>query len=205
MTVFGNTLPTTLHGAQVQLTDSQSVTTFAPLVYVSPSRIYYQVPSSVASGRVDVQVLKDGTAVSAGVLEVQPLAPVIFTANGSTSGVASAVVRRVKPTGATTYEPVAHYDPSQGKYVATPINFASDSLSLILYGTGFAQLPGTAQASVRLNGTPMSVTSAGATGQFPGLDQITIALPSSLAGSGAATLSSTLGGIAANDVTIAFK
>ena len=41
--------------------------------------------------------------------------------------------------------------------------------------------------------------------RFPGLDQITITLPSSLAGSGLATLSSTLGGIAANDVTIAFK
>ncbi len=205
ISVSGSTLPTNLHGAQVQLTDSQSVTTFAPLVYVAPSRIFYQVPSSVASGRVDVQVLKDGTAVSTGVLEVHPLAPVIFTANGSTSGVASAVVRRVKPDGATTYEPVAHYDPSQGKYVATPINFASDSLSLILYGTGFSQLPGTAQAGVSLNGTPMSVTSAGATGQFPGLDQITITLPNSLAGSGSATLRSTLGGIAANDVTIAFK
>ena len=203
--VSGQVFPTSLLETQVQLTDSQNVTDFASLVYVSPTLIDYQIPTSVAPGRVDVQVLKSGIAVSAGVLEVRTLAPVMFAANGAASGVASAQVRRVKANGKTTYEPVAAYDPSQGKYVAVPINMAADSLSLILYGTGFDQLPGTAAASVRLNGTPLSVTSAGPTGLYPGLDQITVTLPNSLAGSGSATISSTLGGIAANNVTVLLK
>jgi endoglucanase len=201
----GSSLPTTLLGTQIQLTDSQNSTTFAPLLYVSPERLYYQVPSSTAPGRVDVQVIKSGTTVASGVLEVQTLAPVIITANGGASGVASAQIRRVKPDGRTTYEPVATYDASEREYVAIPIRFDSDSLSLILYGTGFSQLPGTSAASVSINGTPVSVTSAGSTGLYPGLDQITVTLPSSLAGSGSVTVQSTLGGIAANVVTVSFQ
>jgi uncharacterized protein (TIGR03437 family) len=50
-------LPTTLEGAQVQLTDSSGNVSLSPLLYVSPGQINYQIPSSgVAAGLANVAV-----------------------------------------------------------------------------------------------------------------------------------------------------
>lgn len=43
-------LLTTLEGAQVQLTDSGGTVSLAPLLYVSPGQINYQIPGGVAAG-----------------------------------------------------------------------------------------------------------------------------------------------------------
>jgi endoglucanase len=197
-------LQTTLEGAQVQLTDSSGNVSLAPLLYVSPGQINYQVPSSgVAAGLVNVAVLNGAATVATGVLEVASIAPTIFTANSTGQGAPAAQIQRVHPDGTYDYESVATYDAGTG-FVPAPIAFNGDSLYLLLYGTGFdaASKSGT---SVTVGAASTPVLFSGAQGQYAGLDQIVAQLPGSLAGAGQVTVNVTVNGATANPVTIAFQ
>jgi len=199
-------LQTTLEGAQVQLTDSSGNVSLAPLLYVSPGQINYQVPSSgVAAGLVNVAVLNGATTVATGVLEVASIAPTIFTANSTGQGVPAAQIQRVHPDGTYDYEDVFTYDAGSGQFVAAPIAFDGDSLYLLLYGTGFDAASGASGTNVTIGTTPTTVSFSGAQGQYAGLDQIVAQLPGSLAGSGQVTVNVTVDSATANPVTIAFQ
>lgn len=195
-------LPTTLAGARVHLTDSGGKTFFAPLLYASPTQLNYQVPPGVAAGLVTAQVLNDEAVVANGVLEVQAVAPAIFSANYTGQGVAAAQIQRVHPDASSTYENVFAYDQGAGQNVALPVSFDGDRLFLILYGTGFDQASGAGGTTVTLNGATAPVTYSGKQPQFSGEDQIDVELPSSLAGAGVVAVAATIDGQAANVVTI---
>jgi len=202
----GQALPTTLEGAQVQLTDSTGNVSLAPLLFASPGQINYQVPSGVAAGQVTAAVLNGTATVATGLLEVQALAPTIFTANQTGQGVPAAQIQRVHPDHTYDYEDV--FEAGSGGYVASPIAFNGDSLYLVLYGTGFdgASAGGT---SVIIDGSQQywspTVTYAGPQGGFSGLDQIDAALPSTLAGAGPVTVIVMINQMQANAVTITFQ
>jgi endoglucanase len=198
-------LGTTLGGAQVQITDSSGTAALAPLVYVSSTQINYQVPSGVAGGIASVQVLNGSTVVASGVLEVQSLAPTIFSANYTGQGIAAAYIQRVHPDGTQELDYVFTYDSGSGQNVAVPIAFDGDSLYLDLFGTGFDAASGATGTTVIINGMPAAVTYSGAQGSYAGLDQIQAQLSGSLAGSGVATVTVTVDGIAANAVTLTFQ
>ena len=197
-------LTTRLRDTEVRLTDSNGAISLAPLVLVSPGQINYQVPAGTPAGRVDAAVLRGGTPVASGVLEVRAIAPTIFSANYSGSGIAAAQVVRVKADGTQIYENVAIYDSQQGKFVAVPVAFQNDRLVLLLYGTGFATADA-AHAAVTVGAVPLAVDYAGAQHQFPGLDQINAQLPVSLAGAGEVAVNVTVNGKAANTVTVVFQ
>jgi endoglucanase len=186
-------LPTTLEGAQVQVTDSSGNVTLAPLLYASPGQINYQVPSGMAAGLATVAVLDGKATVATGVLEVQSTAPTIFTANEQGTGVPAALIQRVQPDGTYDYEGVA-----------SPIAFNGDTLYLLLYGTGFdaASKSGT---TVTVGGTGTTVTYSGPAPGFSGEDQIDAQLPSTLAGAGSVTVTVTINGATANAVTLVFQ
>jgi len=61
------------------------------------------------------------------------------------------------------------------------------------------------QTTVSIGATPLSVQYSGAQHQFPGLDQINAPLPPSLAGTAEVTVNVTVGGKAANAVTVLFQ
>jgi endoglucanase len=188
--------------AQVQVTDSSGNVSIAPLLYVSPQQYNYLLPATLASGLATVKVLNGTSVVASGVLQVQPLAPAIFSANYTGQGVAAAQIQRVHPDGSSIYEDVATYDAAAGQFVASPIAFNGDRLFLLLYGTGFDLASGASGAKVSAGGTSLSVTYAGKQPQFTGEDQIDAELPVSLAGAGQVTINVTLDGLAANPVTI---
>ncbi|MGD0362319.1 MAG: cellulase family glycosylhydrolase [Bryobacteraceae bacterium] len=202
-------LSTDLEGAQVQLTDSTGNVSLSPLLYVSPTQINYQIPSSgVAAGLANVAVLNGTTTVATGLLEVSSIAPTIFTANSTGQGVPAAQIQRVHPDGSYDYEDVFSYDASSSQFVPSPIAFNGDNLYLLLYGTGFdtASAGGTnVSLSTPLAGFTLSILFSGAQGQYAGLDQIVAPLPASLAGSGQLTVNVTVSGSTANPVTIAFQ
>ena len=104
-----------------------------------------------------------------------------------------------------TYEDVFQLDDS-GAVVARPIDMGpdSDQLSLIVSGTGF-RAAGTSQTSVSINGLDAPVSFAGAQDTMVGVDQATIMLPRSLAGSGSVDLVLTAAGQSANTVKISFQ
>lgn len=197
-------LTTKLQDTEVQLTDSTGAISKAPLVLVSSGQINYQVPVDMPTGRVDAAVLRSGSPVASGVLEVRSIAPTIFSADNSGTGVAAAQVVRVKSDNSQSYENVAVYDSTQGKFVPAPIVFGPEQLVLLLYGTGFDKSDAS-HTSVTVGTTALAVQYAGAQNQFPGLDQINVPLPASLAGAGEVTVNVTVSGKATNTVTVLFQ
>lgn len=196
-----------LEGAQVQLTDSKGTVSFAPLLYASPTQINYQVPSGVAAGLATTKVLNGGTEVASGMIEVQNLAPTIFSANYTGSGVAAAYIQRVHPDGTQDPNPeyVFTYDAGSKQNVAVPIAFNGDTLYLDLFGTGFDSASGASGTKVTIGETPASVTFSGWPKQFAGEDQITAQLPGSLSGAGEVVVSVVVDGQIANAVTLTFQ
>src|SRR5262249_50537633 len=136
-------LPTTLAGTSVKIQDASAQEILAPLFFVSPGQINFQIPPGTAPGAANVIVTNGNGVVSSGPVQIAPVAPGLFAANANGQGVAAAVALRIKADGTSTYEPVAQFDNSQNKFVAIPIDLgpdmgnASDRLFLILYGTGF--------------------------------------------------------------------
>jgi uncharacterized protein (TIGR03437 family) len=189
-------LPTKLGDSQVQVTDSAGNVSLAPLLFVAGRQVNYLLPSGVASGLAQVSVLDKGAAVSNGILQVQPIAPTIFTANSTGQGIPAAYIQRVEPDG--TLLPLE-------LVTAAPISFNGDQLILELFGTGFDSATAN-NTRVTVNGTPATVNYAGVQPQYVGEDQINVQLPNSLAGSGEVPVlvyvnSST----PANPVTITFQ
>jgi endoglucanase len=184
--------PVALADITVQVTDASGATASAGLLYVSPGQINLQMPALAATGRATITVLRGSSRVASGTIQLTATAPAIFTANGAGYGAAAAQVIRLKGDGSIVYESAA-----------APIDFGpeSDRLFLALYGTGVR----CNSVSLSLAALQVPVQSAGAQGQFPGLDQINVGLPRSLAGQGETGVALTCDGIRANGVTVTFR
>jgi uncharacterized protein (TIGR03437 family) len=194
-------LPPSFGGTFVSITDSSGATAQAPLLYVSPGQVNFEVPQGVASGAAQVTVTSADGARSIATVQIAPVAPAVFELNSA--GLAAADVLLVSG-GSQTYENV--YTVSAGQIVAQPVSIgsASDQAYLLLYGTGL-RAAGTSGVSVKINGTSAPVQYAGPQGSFAGLDQMNVLLPPTLAGAGAVTVQLQANGITANAVTITVK
>jgi uncharacterized protein (TIGR03437 family) len=203
----GLPLPTSLAGTRVKIKDSTGVERVAPLFFVSPAQINYQMPPGTATGQVTVTVRSGNDSVAMGSAQVAAIAPALFTANANGQGVAAAVVLRIKADGSSQFEAVAQFDPAQKKFVARPIDLSStsDEVFLILYGTGIRSRSSLASVMARVGGAAVEVLYAGAQGDFVGLDQINLRLPSALSGRGEVDVRVTVDGKEANFVRISIR
>ena len=95
---------------------------------------------------------------------------------------------------------------SAGSCVAKPINLgsATDQVTLELFGTGIRGNSGLSGVQVTIGGTALPAAYAGPQSQYPGMDQINVILPRSLAGMGEVNLNVTVNGVSANTVRVAF-
>ena len=75
---------------------------------------------------------------------------------------------------------------------------ASGSTYLVLYGTGI----GSAAVSATIGGVSANVTYSGPQGTYPGLDQVNLLIPASLAGKGQAPVVVTAAGKPSNPVYV---
>lgn len=191
--------PTDYYGTTVTITDSKGATTLAPLAFVSPNQITFQVPASVAAGSATVTINAPGSTQTATNVQIAAVSPAVFTVDGL--GVAAAYATRVTSAGAVTIEPAFVLNP-QGYYSPTPINMgaATDNVYLAFYTTG-AAAAGMGNISVTVNGVSCPVLYAGASG-YTGIDQIDCQMPHSLAGSGTVPVQVTAGSLMSNTVEI---
>jgi uncharacterized protein (TIGR03437 family) len=194
--------PSTFDGTSVSITDSKGNITSAPLIFVSPGQVTFQVPSTVAAGTASVTVTTPGSSQTASNVVIAPVAPAVFTVNGN--GLVAGYAVRVSSSGTQTVEP-AYAVNVQGSFSAAPINMgsATDKVYLAIYATG-VQAAGMANVAVTVNGVSTPVLYAGSAG-FSGVDQINVQLPASLAGSGTVAVQVTASGIAANTVQVAIQ
>ncbi|MFN0109606.1 MAG: hypothetical protein ACKVZH_12185 [Blastocatellia bacterium] len=198
----GVPLPTTLGGVSVKVKDSLGVERNAPLFFVSPTQINFQVPPGTAAGAAAISA-----GSGAGTLQIANVAPGMFSANANGSGLAAALVLRIKADGSQSYEPIGRFDSALGRYVAAPIDLgaATDQVFLLFFGTGWRLRSSLSGVTVTIGGTAAEVLFAGAQGDFVGLDQVNLRLPQSLKGRGDVAISLSIDGKAANQVSINIK
>ncbi len=170
-------LPTEIDGTFVSIKDSKGNVMNAPLAFVSPNQITFQVPLGAAAGAATVTVSAPGSTQTATNVQIAPVAPALFTVNGL--GLAAAYATRVSTTGTATTEPAFALN-AQGYYSATPINIGSstDKVYLTIYATG-VMAAGLGNVTVTVNGVNTPVLYAGY-GGYSGVDQINVQLPASL-------------------------
>jgi uncharacterized protein (TIGR03437 family) len=195
-------LPTVLGGTTVTITDSTGTARPAQLTaaFASASQINFVIPAGTAAGFATVTITTPGGGTIQTVILVGTTAPGIFTANMTGKGVYAGQVVDGNPDGTQTILSPAVWDAVTNQYDAAPISLgpAGEQVYLVLYGTGLRQAT-TVTASV--NGVSLPVAYYGAQSQFPGLDQVNLEVPRSLAGAGLVNLVVTVDGAAANTVT----
>ncbi|MGH9936851.1 MAG: hypothetical protein ACREAM_11435 [Blastocatellia bacterium] len=200
-------LPTTLGGVQVRVRGAAGAELNAPLFFISPTQINFQIPAGLNAGGATISVLRDNLTVGQGALTIETVAPGLFTANASGQGVPAAIVQRVKAGGTQTFEPVAQFDSTQNRFIPLPIDLGADSdqLFLVGFGTGFRNRSSLSAVNAAIGGTNAQVLFAAAQGDFAGLDQTNIAIPRSLAGRGDVDLVLSVDSKAANTVLLNIK
>ena len=200
-------LPTTLLNVMVKVKDSAGTERVAPLFFVSPTQINYQIPDGTSGGAATVTISSNGTTTGTGIATIMAVAPGLYTANQSGAGVAAALLQRVHADGSQSFQNVAQCDAGGGNCTPVSIDVGPDSdrLFLQLYGTGIRSRTALGNVSVQIGNLAGTVLSAGAQGQYAGLDQVNVQLPRAmLKGRGRLTVALTVDGQAANAVWIGF-
>ena len=182
-------LPTSLDGTSVFVDGL-----LAPLFYVSPTQVNFQIPSdhSYWLGGVQIVVLaKDGTA-SVGYTTIADTAPGIFTRLGNGEGAPSAYA---SSDGVNFDIEVSNPDGSPA-----PIDAGA---YVSLYGTGirYASEP----VVVSIGGTTVTALFAGPHGTYAGLDQVNFQIPVSLATRGDVDLVIYVDGQSSNPVKLKIR
>lgn len=196
-------LPSTLAGSTVSVTDAMGVTRSAPLFFVSPGQINWEVPAGSAAGPATIQFTNSQNVSVRDTVDVEAVSPGIFTASAAGSG---------PPAGYVLIYPEGQSSPSSTQTLsscsadagcsAVPVSLGSstDSAFLVLFGTGLRHA--TSPVTAQIGGTVLGAAYSGAQGVFAGLDQINLALPRSLIGSGLLNLTLTADGVTSNTVQI---
>lgn len=186
-------LPTTLAGTTVKIRDSNGVERLAPLFYVSPGQVNYEIPAGIATGPATVTISNGNGFAAIGKTDIKATAPSIFTYDASGSGAAAAL-------DAFTFAP--------GPFNATQPGGQPNIIAV--FGTGLGgdatETPDDVHGSVttRINGAIVITQYAGTAPGYVGLNQYNIELP---VGITAGTYSFTVsrGGVTSNPVTITIR
>ncbi len=184
------------------ITDQTGAGKPASLLYTSATQVNFIVPEGLTPGPVTLKLTNSaGTATLETTLAAT--SPGLFTSNGNGSGAAAGHVIRVKADGTQEHAPLASCGATPGSCVPTAIDFGAetDQIYISLYGTGFRSgSRDTVQVSI--GGTPVPVEYVGPQPDTPGLDQLNVKLPRSLAGMGEVDLVLTVDGKPSNTVRI---
>ena len=199
--------PTTLGDTTIRVQDAAGTTRPAELLYVSSGQVNFVVPEGTSSGTATVTITSQqpfSNAILAQTAQVQvaPVEPAMFMLNAT--GLAAAYVMLTAPGQPPVYEPVFTLENSG--LVAAPFSLgtASQQASLTLYGTGLRDAAA-GGVTVEVQGVNVPVTSAGPVSGIDGLDQVTVTLPRTLAGSGDVSIVVTAAGMTANTVQVTIQ
>jgi uncharacterized protein (TIGR03437 family) len=195
-------LPTTLGGVTLTVTDAAGTQRNAPLVYVSPSQINFEVPDGTVAGSATFTVT-NGSATQVATGAVQSVMPTLFAMNGAGSGVAAATAISVQASAPQLQSPVTVFQCTNSVCTSVPINLGVDTpVYLTFYGTGIRNRSSLANVTVTIKGVSVPVLYAGPSPNYTGLDQVNVGLLLSLRGSGESNVVLTADGQTSNTVTI---
>jgi uncharacterized protein (TIGR03437 family) len=194
-------LPTAFNGTTVSVQDEAGGFRLGQLFFVGPGQVNFIVPGATGSGTAVVTVTSGSGATATGNVQINPVAPGVFTMPGG--NVAAAVGLRA--TAAGVQSPVGIFECTAVPVcTATPIDLgpAGDIVVVTLFGTGIRKNTDIAKVKATIGGIDTPVLFAGAQGQFAGLDQVNLQLPITLRGRGVVPIAVIVDGQTANTSTI---
>ena len=197
-------LPSALAGTSVELIDTTGAKKNAALLFVSPSQINFVTANDLELGPVLVNVLSGTRLVASGYVQLNSLAPSIFSANGDGSGVFAGEAL-INSGAQSVAVPVAAYQPDRARWTSSPVSIGggNDYVFLTLYGTGIRGRRSLTDVRATVGGLAVPVTYAGAQGSIAGLDQVNVGpLPRALAGKGVVDVVVSTGGFHSNAVQV---
>lgn len=199
-----NPLPRALGGTSVRLRDNAGNEHDAPLFFVSPAQVNFQIAPGIQNGPVTATITNGAGDAAISFFNVEAVAPGLFSANGTGRDLAAAIVFRRRADGQENFEPVARFDPASSQTVSVPIDLgtAGDQVFLLLFGTGVRFRNSLGTVNFNIGGVMGNPVYAGAQGDFVGLDQINIPLTGDLAGRGTVNVNLSVDGKLTNTVTI---
>ena len=182
-------LPTRLGGISLRVVDNAGAARLAPLLYVSPSQINFEVPAGTATGNVILEIVNAAAQQPQVAAQINNIAPALF-AYQDNSPVAYAL--RFELGGKQTV--LSIHD---------PIVLDDRPVYLILYATGIRNRSSVANVRCTTGGVSVPVDYAGPEGSgVLDLDQVNLRLTPNLKGFGVANLALTVDGIASNTVSV---
>lgn len=202
-TAFGSNLPTS--AVTIAVTGSDGSTQTVTPLSTSSSQLNFILPAGTAPGPAKVEVLRAGTVLAAATVPVTAVAPALFSANATGFGVAAATALTVRPNGNQIPQPV--FRCPSGGCLAAPLSPGEpgDQLVLTFYGTGFRGRRALSDVVVYVAGVRGEVLYAGPHPVFPGLDQLNVRVPTTLAVSGESGVVLSVDGRTANVTTVSLQ
>ncbi|HVF54624.1 MAG TPA: IPT/TIG domain-containing protein [Pyrinomonadaceae bacterium] len=187
-TILGNNLTRGARGAtQSEATASGISVTVegvpAPVLSFADSQIHISIPNEVGAGVGSFVVYVNGNAVAADDVNIKSANPGIFTL--SQTGAGEAVALLVSGNRYTT-KPF-------------PATFENRPSVIALFGTGWRN---SILTTVTVGGKPARAQYVGASGGFPGLDQINVEIPDGVSGAAPVVVTTANGAASRNDVFV---
>ena len=197
-------LPTVLAQTSVTVKDSTGVESLAPLWFVSPSQINYYISEETALGLATITVVRNSQTIASGTLQIERVAPGLFTMNANGQGVPAALA--IFSSG-EPWQYVFNAACLVGSCQPVPLDLgaATEQVFLQLYGTGIRGRSSLAAATAKIGGVDASVEYAGPVSGMVGLDQVNLRVPRSLIGRGEVEVVLTVDGKTANTVRVNIK
>jgi uncharacterized protein (TIGR03437 family) len=190
----------------VTLIDAAGKTWPVPLIFVSPSQMNLYIPAGAATGPANIEFpftgLPLGVAAALRIVPttLTPVAPAIFTADCTGSGVLAASAILISPPGQF---PVTVFTcTAPGTCNPVPIVLGVDTpIYLSIYGTGirgWTRIGPPLNVTVQIDNQSLPASYAGPQPDIPGLDQVNVGLPLTLRGVGLVSVSVTAAGHTSN-------
>ncbi len=205
----GTTLPFELDGVSVSFSNRNLSSVRCQLFFISPRQINAIIPlsgfpsdASSIAGEALIEVRQGTRVVAASSVQIERVAPAIFTADSSGRGLAAAVALRVKADGAQVFEPIFRFDTQSGQFVAVPVDLSNppEQVFLVLFGMGIRFRTDPMSVRVRIGGEDAAVNFAGAHTSLIAVDQVNALIPRTLAGRGDVDVVVTVDGKVSNTV-----
>lgn len=199
--------PTALGGVSLQVVDASGAARMAPLLYVSPDQINFLIPPGTSTGAATVSITNGTGSTVASTVQIQAVAPGLFTANENGQGVVSATAyHTVIPTTLAVPIPVYQCLDAPGSCVSVPISLGVDvPVFVTVNTTGLRGRSSDAAVQLTIGGQKVAIQAINAlddNGASAGIDQLFFPVPLSLRGSGEVDMVVTVDGKTSNTVRI---
>ncbi len=204
VSIFGPLLAPASGSTTVTVTDASGAPHTASLLYVSSTQINALLAPNLAVGPAVFSVAPSGGPPVSGTLLISAAAPGIFAANASGSGIAAAQTVTTHADGSSATSNVFSCIADSCSAIPIDLNGPGERVYLVLYGTGLGDQSPTG-TSVLVGSLLLTPSYAGPQPQFPGLDQVNVLLPASLAGAGFVNVAVSSGQSISNTLTIAIQ